>query len=291
MTFPPSTWRLIISPPAKGAWNMALDEAILEYSGKRESLPTLRLYAWQPPCLSLGYAQPYSEVDLIRLRQLNWELVRRPTGGRAILHTDELTYSVCGPLDEPRLAGSVLESYRQLSQALLLALHLLGVPAEAREKPEIHQNSLSSKTFAQNSNGSAPIQPICFEVPSNYEITVQGKKLIGSAQARRKEGVLQHGSFPLWGDLTRITQVLVYNNESDRLSAAKRLLNRATTLESVTNIHITWDEVAQVYRTAFEKALNIKLISEEPSKNELERAEALMVEKYANPNWLEKNRT
>lgn len=267
---------------------MALDEAILEYSGKGKTLPTLRLYAWQPPCLSLGYAQPYHEVDLVRLRQLGWELVRRPTGGRAILHTDELTYSVCGPLDEPRLAGSVLESYRQLSQALLLALHLLGVPAEAREKPQVNQNSSLSQIPLQNSNGSMPIQPICFEVPSNYEITVQGKKLIGSAQARRKEGVLQHGSFPLWGDLTRITQVLIYASDSDRLNAAERLLNRAATLESVAKKHVAWDEVARVFCTAFEKALNLKLISGEPTENELERAETLMSEKYANPQWLEK---
>lgn len=267
---------------------MALDEAILESVGKGESLPTLRLYAWRPPCLSLGYAQPHSEVDLAQLHQSGWDLVRRPTGGRAILHTDELTYSVTGPHNEPRLEGGVLESYRQLSQALLMALHLLGVPAEARENPNLTHTTQVSSQAGKNPNPSSPPQPICFEVPSNYEITVGGKKLIGSAQARRKEGVLQHGSFPLVGDLTRISKALVYESEEKRTIAAERLLKRATTLESVLGKRISWDEVAQAYCTAFEKALNIKLVLGEPIPNEIERAKMLMKEKYANPDWIQK---
>ncbi len=135
-------------------------------------------------------------------RPHGWDLVRRPTGGRAILHTDELTYSVAGPQDEPRLAGSVLESYRVLAQALLYALQLLAIPAQAQEKP------------GTASTGSPNQNPVCFEVPSNYEITVGGKKLVGSAQARRKEGVLQHGSLPLYGDLTRIVQALLVSGRS-----------------------------------------------------------------------------
>src|SRR5512133_1650859 len=100
-----ATWRLIRTPAASGPWNMAVDEAILEFAARGEVLPTLRLYAWEPACLSLGYAQPASDVDLEALRSHGWEMVRRPTGGRAILHTDELTYSVSGPQNEPRLTG------------------------------------------------------------------------------------------------------------------------------------------------------------------------------------------
>jgi lipoyl(octanoyl) transferase len=289
MTFSLSTWRLIKSLPEKGAWNMALDEAILESVGKGDNPPTLRLYAWEPACLSLGYAQPYNEIDTTRLHQLGWEVVRRPTGGRAILHTDELTYSVTGPLDEPRLVGGVLESYRRISEALLLALHLLGVPAEAHENPAQNPAAEASPSNGNNASASSPVQPICFEVPSNYEITVGGKKLIGSAQARRKEGVLQHGSFPLWGDLTRITQVLVYGDETKRASAAERLLKRATTLENIIKQHLSWDEVAQTFCAAFEKALNVKLVLGEPTQNELERANMLLQEKYANSEWIQKN--
>src|SRR5512139_3352251 len=111
-------WRLLITPPTHGAWNMAADEAILEHIGRGESLPTLRLYAWTPACLSLGHAQPFADVDVARLRERGWEVVRRLTGGRAILHTDEITYSVVGSGDVPALAGSVLESYRRLARAL-----------------------------------------------------------------------------------------------------------------------------------------------------------------------------
>src|SRR5512134_3886256 len=114
-------WRLLITPPSPGAWNMAVDESILEHVGRGEARPTLRLFAWQPACLSLGQAQPHSDVDVTRLRARGWDVVRRPTGGRAILHTDELTYSVIASADEPAMAGTLLESYNRLAQGLLHA--------------------------------------------------------------------------------------------------------------------------------------------------------------------------
>ena len=218
-------WRLLTTPPARGAWNMAVDEAILESAGRGESLPTLRLYAWNPACLSLGYAQPFGDVNLPALAAHGWEIVRRPTGGRAILHTDELTYSVTAPLDEPRVSGTILESYSRLANALIRAVRELGLPVEMQENEPVEKRGNN---------------PVCFEVPSTYEITVGGKKLIGSAQARRKEGVLQHGSLPLYGDLTRITQALIFSDDSARQRAASRLLERATTVETVLNRIIDW---------------------------------------------------
>src|SRR5512145_1161853 len=115
-------WRLLITLPARGAWNMALDESILEHIGRGESIPTLRLYAWTPACLSLGHAQPFADVDMARLKANGWEVVRRATGGRAILHTDELTYSVTGREDDPMLVGGILESYNRIAQALMYAV-------------------------------------------------------------------------------------------------------------------------------------------------------------------------
>ena len=93
-------WRLLYTPPSSGAWNMAVDEAILEHIHRGESQPTLRLYAWEPACLSLGHAQSFADVDMKRVKERGWEVVRRVTGGRAILHTDELTYSVTGSANE-----------------------------------------------------------------------------------------------------------------------------------------------------------------------------------------------
>ena len=224
-------WRLLITPAAHGAWNMAADEAILEHVGRGDSRATLRLYAWEPACLSLGHAQPFADVDVARLHERGWEMVRRPTGGRAILHTDELTYSVIGPSDDPHLAGSVLESYNRLASALLQAVRSLGLDARS--------NSLGVELAGAKQ--SLP-NPVCFEVPSAYEITVNGKKLIGSAQARRKEGVLQHGSLPLVGDLARITDALVFPDEAARADAAGRLLTRGTTVGAVLADGIPWDE-------------------------------------------------
>lgn len=266
-------WRLVITPPARGAWNMALDEAILEQIGRGESLPTLRLYAWDPACLSLGHAQPFADVDLPRLQERGWEVVRRATGGRAILHTDELTYSVIAPHNEPRLAGSVLESYNRLAQALLLGVQNLDVHVEMKEG---------------KANGNGMPNPVCFEVPSTYEITVDGKKLIGSAQARKKEGVLQHGSLPLTGDLSRICQALVFENETARLEASERLLTRAATVEFALGRAVSWEAAAQAFIRAFEAQLGLRLEQVELSAIEISRTEELVREKYGHPSWTER---
>ena len=270
-------WRLLYTPPSSGAWNMAVDESILEHIHRGESQPTLRLYAWNPPCLSLGHAQSFADVDMARVKANGWEVVRRVTGGRAILHTDELTYSVTGSTEEPVLAGGVLESYNRLAQALLFAIRELGLPVEMKE------HVLDGHPAALNLN------PVCFEVPSTYEITVSGKKLIGSAQARKKEGVLQHGSLPLTGDLTRICQALVFKDETAREIAAQRLLTRATTVESVSGVETDWETAAQALVKGFEAQLGIQFERGEMSVSESQRAEELVMEKYAHPSWTERS--
>ena len=267
----PSEWRIVRTPPAPGAWNMAVDEAILESVAQKQSLPTLRLYAWSPPCLSLGYAQPLSDVNLEALQHYGWQLVRRPTGGRAILHTDELTYSVIAPKDEPRVAGGVLESYYRLSRALLAALECLGLPARADKKYDLPA-------------GAEPNGAICFEVPSNYEITVQGKKLVGSAQARRKDVVLQHGSLPLWGDLTRITRALRFTDENARQRAASRLLEHAANAQLL-GVMLSWEECADAFENAFREVLAVHFQPGELTPQEQERAAQLVEGKYAHPSW------
>jgi lipoate-protein ligase A len=254
---------------------MAVDEAILEATVSGSVLPTLRLYTWLPPCLSLGYAQPVADVDKEKLVALGWDLVRRPTGGRAILHTDELTYAVIGPQREPRLQGSILESYQRLSRALLAALSLLGLPAQAHPLPTGNQEG--------NSKG-----PVCFEVPSNYEITIHGRKLVGSAQARKREGILQHGTMPLSGDLTRITQALCFKDEDERQHAAARLKARATTIEAELGRQVSWDEAVLAFVSAFQQELAIKLSPGSLSTAELARAGELIRVKYGDREWTER---
>jgi lipoate-protein ligase A len=274
MNYPHQQWRLLVNPPSRGAWNMAVDESMLENVSKGQELPTLRLYAWEPACLSIGYSQSAADIDRIRLTDRGWDWVRRPTGGRAILHTDELTYSVIAPLTEPRVAGGVIESYQRLSKALLAALHALNIPAEA------HPTSTSSNTHQTGA--------VCFEIPTNYEIVVNGKKLIGSAQARHKNGVLQHGTFPLWGDLTRITNVLVYSDELKRREAAMGLFLHATTLEIAHGFRISWEAAAHAFISGFQSELDLELVQGNLSDKELKRAEILVEEKYNHPAWLER---
>jgi lipoate-protein ligase A len=252
---------------------MAVDEAVLHSAGRGEALPTLRLYAWEPACLSLGYAQPFSDVDVERLNARGWEVVRRATGGRAILHTDELTYSVTAPLDDPLMQGTILESYQRLAQALVAGVRSLGIPVEMAEHAP--------------ATGAAK-GPVCFEVPSAYEIVTGGKKLIGSAQARKREGVLQHGTFPLVGDLTRITQALFFADEQARAAAAEKLLKRATTAETVTGQVIAWETAAQALVESFQQQLGLRFERGELSGEEKARAEDLFQNKYAHPGWTER---
>jgi lipoate-protein ligase A len=252
---------------------MAVDEAILEAIGRGDSPPTLRLYAWDPPCISLGYAQEHAEINSQKLVANGWQIVRRTTGGRAILHTDELTYAVVGPQDEPILAGGVLQSYQRLASALLSGLQKIGLPAEALPHSP---NPASQKQ---------PKEPICFEIPSNYEITVGGKKLLGSAQARKRAGVLQHGTLPLSGDITRITQVLSYDSADQQSAAVQRVQDRATTVENILQRSVSWDSVARALSSAFEETLGVHLKPAPLSASELAQAKDLVQQKYAHPSW------
>ena len=273
---PLAQWRLLLSGPAEGPWNMALDEAILECVGEQLSPPTLRLYAWDPPCLSLGFSQPISDIDLPVLEQNGWQICRRPTGGRAILHTDELTYAIIGPLDDPLLRGGVLASYRRIAAALQNTLIGLGLQARADREYDLPDGTKSQAA-------------VCFEAPSNYEITVQGKKIFGSAQARKAHAVLQHGSLPLYGDLTRITTAVQHPDKKSREIAAQRLLEHAATVEMFLHTRITWQKAADTFIEAFQNTLTINLQPGHLTAEETRRAAILLKEKHAAQHWLAKN--
>jgi lipoate-protein ligase A len=268
------TWRLIQSPPSRGAENMAIDEAILQGVSAGVSPPTLRLYAWLPPCLSLGYSQTVTDVDQQLLHENQWDIVRRPTGGRAILHTDELTYSVIASDVNALVAGGVLEGYRRLSQGLVAALALLNLEVEIQPEIPIPEH--------QREN------PTCFQVPSAYEILVRGKKLIGSAQMRRRGGVLQHGTLPISGDISRICEVLFFNNERARQRAAQQLLERATTIEALVGTTVSWQQVAQTVVEGFTQALGLSFAPGSPTDLEITRAKELVQNRYDNPDWTER---
>ncbi len=258
------TWRVVWSGAADGATNMAVDEAILRAVGSQGAPPTLRLYGWDPPCLSLGRAQAVDDVDWKAVETAGYDLVRRPTGGRAILHVDELTYSVIAPEREPRVAGGVVESYRRLSAGLVRGLEVLGV--ERIEADERVEN--------RGAEG-----PVCFEVPSDYEIAVAGRKLVGSAQMRARGVVLQHGAVPLHGDIARICPLLREHPDPARVRS------RATTVEEAVGRQVGWEEGAEALVEGFAEALNMRLEPGELTAAEVDWAEKLREEKYARRAW------
>jgi len=243
---------------------MAIDEAISRAVQANLAPPTLRFFGWMPACLSLGQAQPGADVDVEACRVDGVEVVRRPTGGRAILHTDELTYSVIAPDTEPRVAGSIVDSYRRLSEGLLRGLMLMGVPTQQAARPDGHDRQAG---------------PVCFEVPSNYEIVFDGKKLVGSAQMRKPGVVLQHGTLPLHGDIARITKYLASRPDADRVRA------RATTVEAAIRRVVSFEQAAESMAQGFAIVLNLDLQPGALIDRELEWAEALRREKYASDEW------
>lgn len=278
--YPLAEWRLLHTGVRDGASNMAIDEAVLEAVTTGQVAPTLRFYGWSPPCLSLGFSQPAAEVDREACARHGWDIVRRPTGGQAILHVDELTYSVCAPLGEPRVAGGVVESYGRLAAGLLAGLRWMGLePAQA--KP----------AYPESQGG---VGPACFDGPARYEITLElpgregemvPRKLVGSAQSRRLGGLLQHGTLPLSGEITRIMGGLAFGSPEAREAARVRLGGRALTLETALGRPVTFAETAEALAAGFARALNLRLVPGELTEAEWAAAARIRDEKYAADGW------
>ena len=262
-------WRIIYSSPRDGPTNMAIDEAILSSVSKGQSLPTQRLYSWNPACISIGRALSDSDVDKTRLQSLGYDLVRRPTGGRSILHLNEFTYSVCLPKEDPIASGGVLPTYRRISNGILASLTELGVVVD-------------------NSGGVPPIEAqgaVCFEHRSHYEISANGRKLLGSAQMRSGRGVLQHGSLPLKGDIASICDTLIFRSESNRASAILRVREQAIVLADVMGYQASWEQVATAFERGFAQALDNNFSNEDLSVTEKQNANLLIADKYADVAW------
>jgi lipoate-protein ligase A len=263
-------WRLLVHEPARGATNMAVDEAIALEVAARRSPPTFRLYAWEPACVSLGRNQPYGSIDGERCARLGYDVVRRPTGGRAILHTDELTYSLVAPDDHPLMQGMILEVYLVISRGLVAGLERLG---------------LSAQTAPESNRVGPDASAACFEAPSAYEIVVQGRKLLGSAQNRRAGYVLQHGSLPLVGDLSRLVDCLTTASEEERAALRKSLAGHAVTVEEALGRAVDFDEAVAAMAAGIEEGLGIRLDAGALTEEEERCAMQLAREKYGDDAW------
>jgi lipoate-protein ligase A len=277
-----SAWRLLRTDPASGAWNMAVDEAVLLSVAAGDAPPTLRFYGWRPPSLSIGYFQPVAEIDGSECTRRGIDLVRRPTGGSAILHDDELTYSLAAPENDPHLAGDISASYFRISQVLVQGLADLGLPVTLAPVAAALESQETDESSASAARGNRPAA--CFIRPFRHEVLARGKKLVGSAQVRRAGAVLQHGAIPLAGDVAAITGLLAMNERHGHATAA-RLRKGAITVMEAAGRRLASDDIAAGLVRAFAASWQIELRASPLLGSEARVADRLAVEKYANPAW------
>ena len=254
--------RLVSSGDSSASYNMALDEALSVSARQGGSGPTLRLYGWDRPSVSLGRHQRAGILDLAHCLEAGIPVVRRPTGGRAILHGMELTYSFSAPAGITGLGTGVLESYKALSHAFMHAFKSLGLSAMSTSK-------------AKKSASHASINPLCFSSASYGEISVSGRKIIGSAQRRWPDGFLQQGSIPLELDQEGMARVFGVDAEAHREMAGLSEFDRSITLERLS------EAVVQGFREAF--SVEVALVA--PDKEEEALARKLQGWKYLDEDW------
>jgi len=260
-------WRLLVTEPLDGATNMAVDEALLRARIADSGPPTVRFYGWRPATVSLGYAQPLDEaVDRRRCDTLGIGLTRRPTGGSAILHEPpdgEVTYSVVAREGDFAGADDVLETYRILGNGLAEGLGRLGVNAELAPLSRGRRAETASAAF-------------CFRRAGAYELTVDGRKLVGSAQRRQRRGFLQHGSVLLAADPARLRAV--FPREPDPASTL-------TTLAEILGRPLAFDAVTTALGAGLAGALGVRLVPHGLSEDERAAVDALVRGKYGTDTW------
>jgi lipoate-protein ligase A len=234
-------WRFLNTGANAGDYNMALDAAMAQSGLCRE--PALRVFQWQPDCISLGYHQNAEEVDLAKCRREGLDVARRPTGGRAILHAEELTYSVVIPAAHEWFKILPLDLYRRLSEAIVAGLRYLGAEATFAPGEKLHADG-------------RPLRMACFASAARNELLAGGKKIVGSAQRRFRQGTLQHGSILLDEAHGKLPDFLA-GDEAARTVERRRLEEHTTTLRKICGRAITFDEAAAALRRGFAEALHL----------------------------------
>ena len=234
------TWGFEDSGPRTGSFNMRRDGELAELLARGEIPPTLRLYAWQPFALSYGYHQREEEFDQAKLSAAGFDLVQRPTGGKAIFHGEELTYCAVMPLD----GRSPREIYELLNTGLLAGVRALGIDAHLAKQNESLAGSFGNPEMAA-----------CFSSSARSEIHVGARKILGSAQRKMGAVVLQHGSFLLGPAHRRIAEFIVPAGDTRGQAVLEKLDAGATDAASVLGRRVSYAEAARAIRRGFEEAL------------------------------------
>jgi lipoate-protein ligase A len=251
-------WRFLNTGANAGDFNMALDAAMAQSGLCNE--PTLRVFQWQPACISLGYHQNAEEIDLAKCKREQIDVARRPTGGRAILHAQELTYSVIVPTTHPWFAILPLDLYRRISEAIAVSLRYLGAEVGFAPGEKLHIDG-------------RPLRMACFASAARNELLAGGKKIVGSAQRRFRQGALQHGSILLDEAHNKLPGFLT-GEASARDIERRRLEEHTTTLRQVCGRIITFDEAASALRRGFAETLHIDFYNGAVTPEENHLAEA-----------------
>ncbi|WP_461611404.1 lipoate--protein ligase family protein [Cytobacillus kochii] len=269
-------WRFIHSGMGSPSFNMALDEALLDWNSEGKMPPVIRFYGWNPATLSIGYFQKVDkEIKLEAVKENGLGFVRRPTGGRGVLHEHELTYSVIVPEEHPQMPKTVTEAYRVISEGVLRGFQQLGLEAyfavpRSKEEKEMLKNPRSS---------------VCFDAPSWYELVVEGRKVAGSAQTRQKGVILQHGSILLDLDEDKLFSLFKYSNDRVKERMQRAFSSKAVAINELTNRTITYEEAVVAFKKGFEEGLDIILEPYELSAEEITYVEKLAKERYENDEW------
>lgn len=264
--------RLLSWEAASAAQNMAVDEAIfLSYLQGRSPL-TLRFYGWSPPAVSIGYAQDLKkEIDLEACAGRNIQWVRRPTGGRSVLHDDEITYAlVAGERDG--FTGTLIENYLRIATGFQEGFRILGVEVNLAEGRKATLDSYAA---------------VCFASPSWYEIEAGGRKLIGSAQVRKEKGFLQHGSILLSFDAGLLLHLLGQNVNNRLIEGLRK---RMTCLEEIMGGRPEKEMVISALVTGLSRVLDVRWEPGDLTPEEIRLAEDLKLNKYLTPEWNEDRR-
>ncbi|WP_270504358.1 lipoate--protein ligase family protein [Paraclostridium sordellii] len=267
-------WRVIKNKTTNGAMNMAIDEAIMTSYKEGKCKPTLRFYTWKPSCLSIGYFQNLQkEVDLDKCRELNIDVVRRPTGGRAVLHQNELTYSIILGEDNSLMDKSINESYKFISKGIAKGLEIAGINIDKLKKGErISREKLSAA---------------CFNAHASYEITINNKKIVGSAQNRKDGVILQHGSIILNFNVDDLYEVIKTKNKDIKERAKKFTLSKASGIENEINMKVDILNLEESILSGIKKSFDVDFEELGLSDYELNLARDLY-KKYSSYDYINK---
>lgn len=254
-------WRFINDGPGDPAWNMAVDEALLR-SSEEQKVPVLRLYTWAPPALSFGYFQRLNGIPFDQLKRLGIIPVRRITGGRAVLHLGDLTYSIAIS-DNGKMPLGVSGSYRYLCRGLLAAFDTMGIHA-----------ALGSERPQRNGPN------ICLALSTGADIVFEGKKFVGSAQKRIGSSLLQHGSILLRQQANTLKQIFQNQQGIDEALSAK-----TTCLDDIVARPVDRQEVVDAIAKGFEKTFAVELVPDSLTTDETTAAYDLKQKYEADPSW------